>query len=112
MFSFLKKSKSAGPAQQISPEEYKETTEAMYKQNLEIVRLNKDLDQANKDLEIANKGQENLIHVMNHQIKGYLSKARNIFAELKSEPEYALSEPAKPMVDEGLKSLGEGVEFI
>lgn len=60
----------------------------------------------------ANAGQENLIHIMNHQIKGYLAKGRNIFAELIAEPEYGLTPNAKPMVDEGLKSLTDGVDFI
>jgi signal transduction histidine kinase len=65
-----------------------------------------------EDLQVANSGQENLIHIMNHQIKGYLTKARNIFAELKSEPDYCAGEAAKPMLEEGFKSLTEGVDFV
>ncbi len=65
-----------------------------------------------KALALANAGQENLIHIMNHQIKGYLTKGRNIFNELLTESEYGLTESAKPMADEGLKSLTEGVEFV
>jgi signal transduction histidine kinase len=65
-----------------------------------------------EELAVANAGQENLIHIMNHQIKGYLTKARNIFAELKSEPDYCAGDAAKPMLDEGFKSLTEGVEFV
>lgn len=65
-----------------------------------------------EELSIANAGQENLIHIMNHQIKGYLGKAKNIFAELISEPEYCASDSAKPMLTEGLKSVSEGVEFV
>ncbi|MDP2692076.1 MAG: hypothetical protein Q8O88_00370, partial [bacterium] len=65
------------------------------------------------ELQIANLGQANLIHIINHQIKGYLAKARNIFSELLTEPEYGpVSEPAKPMMNEGLKSLTEGVDFV
>lgn len=64
-------------------------------------------------LEIANEGQANLIHIINHQIKGYLSKARNIFSELLTEPDYGpVSEASKPMLDEGFKSLTEGVDFV
>lgn len=63
-------------------------------------------------LEEANAGQENLIHIMNHQIKGYLGKAKNIFAELGSEPEYCASEEAKPMLEEGLRTVTEGVDFV
>ena len=65
------------------------------------------------DLKLANEGQSNLIHIINHQIKGYLAKARNIFSELLTEPDYGpISEQAKPMLDEGLKSLTEGVDFV
>jgi len=65
------------------------------------------------ELQIANEGQANLIHIINHQIKGYLAKARNVFSELLTEPEYGpISESAKPMMNEGLKSLTEGVDFV
>ncbi len=65
------------------------------------------------ELQVANEGQANLIHIINHQIKGYLAKARNVFSELLTEPEYGpISEPAKPMINEGFKSLTEGVDFV
>ncbi len=65
-----------------------------------------------EQLQVANDGQESLIHLMNHQIKGYLAKGRNIFAEMLEDREYGLTEKARPMVDEGLKSLTEGVDFV
>lgn len=66
-----------------------------------------------EQLQIANEGQANIIHVMNHQIKGYLSKARGIFSELLVEPAYGpVAESAKPMIKEGFDSLTEGVGFI
>ena len=64
------------------------------------------------DLQIANEGKTNLIHIMNHQIKGYLAKSRNIFADLLEEPEYGITERTKPMIREGLNSLTEGVGFV
>lgn len=65
------------------------------------------------DLQKANEGQTNLIHIMNHQIKGYLAKARGIFSELLSEPAYGpVSDVAKPMIKEGFDSLTEGVGFV
>src|SRR3989344_2434382 len=65
------------------------------------------------ELQTANEGQANLIHIINHQIKGYLVKARNVFSELLTEPEYEpISESAKPMMNEGLRSLTEGVDFV
>jgi len=42
-----------------------------------------------------------------------LSKARNIFSELLTDNGYGpIPEPAKPMLDEGFKSLTEGVDFV
>jgi signal transduction histidine kinase len=65
------------------------------------------------DLQVANEGQSNLLHIINHQIKGYLAKARNIFSELISDPDYGpIPVPAKPMLDEGFKDLTEGVNFV
>lgn len=66
-----------------------------------------------EELQVANEGQTNLIHIINHQIKGYLSKARNIFSELLTDNSYGpISDQAKPMLDEGLSSLTEGVGFV
>ena len=97
----------------ISSEEYKKVTEELYKQNLEVVRLYKQVEDLNHELEIANEGQTNLIHIINHQIKGYLAKSRNIFSELLTEPEYGpIPESAKPILEEGFKSLTEGVDFV
>lgn len=97
----------------ISSAEYKKVTEELYKQNLEVVRLYKQVEDLNYELERANEGQANLIHIINHQIKGYLSKARSIFAELIDESSYkACTEEAKPMLQEGFRSLSEGVDFV
>src|SRR3972149_10199412 len=98
---------------QISSEEYKKVTEELYKQNLEVVRLYKQVEELNGELQVANEGQTNLIHIINHQIKGYLAKARGIFSELLSEPSYGpVSLAAKPMLEEGFNSLTEGVDFV
>jgi signal transduction histidine kinase len=65
------------------------------------------------ELKTANEGQSNLIHIMNHQIKGYLGKARNIFAELLTDPSYGpIGDSARPMMQVGLDSLTEGVGFV
>ena len=69
--------------------------------------------QLREALEVANEGQATLIHFINHQIKGYLSKARIIFSELLSEPNYGpINEPAKQMLTTGESSLKEGVDFV
>ncbi len=67
---------------------------------------------AKEDLEVANAGQTNLIHIINHQIKGYLAKGRNAFAELLEEPRYGTTEMAKPLVRGGFDALTEGIDFV
>jgi signal transduction histidine kinase len=77
-----------------------------------IISVRKEVEQRDQ-LELANQGQANLIHIINHQIKGYLAKSRNIFAELLSDDSYGpVSGEMKPMLEEGMKSLSEGVDFV
>lgn len=64
------------------------------------------------ELQIANEGQSDLLHIINHQIKGYMTKARLIFDDLLSDPGYNLTEAAKPMVKQGYDSVTEGVDFV
>jgi len=97
----------------IDEAEFKKVTESLYAQNLQIVHLNKELDKLNKELEVANSGQTNLIHIINHQIKGYLAKSRNIFSELLSDASYGpIPDQTKPMLQEGFNSITEGVTFV
>lgn len=67
-----------------------------------------------QDLQRANEGQTNLIHIINHQIKGYLAKARNIFAEF-LPPNGMFKEDVKGRAQElssqGFEILTEGVRF-
>ena len=66
-----------------------------------------------ESLEIANKGQENLIHIMNHQIKGFLGKARLIFAEfLEGDTFGRMPESVTPALQEGLRATTEGVNYV
>lgn len=66
-----------------------------------------------EELEATNKGQENLIHIMNHQIKGYLGTARNIFAELLQSNAYGLMpEPSKPLLSKGFEEMTAGVDYV
>lgn len=96
----------------ISSEEFKKVTEELYKQNLEVVRLYKQVEELNRELQVANEGQANLLHIINHQIKGYLTKARLVFDDLLTDQSYNLSEGAKPMVKQGFDSVTEGVDFV
>jgi light-regulated signal transduction histidine kinase (bacteriophytochrome) len=68
------------------------------------------IEQLAQHLEVANKGQENLIHIMNHQIKGYFSVAKNIFAELWEGQTYGkMPEKDQPLLENGLKKMNDGV---
>ncbi len=65
-----------------------------------------------EELQVANEGQANLLHIINHQIKGYMTKARLAFDDLLEDGKYNLSESAKPMVKQGFDSVTEGVNFV
>ncbi|MCX6786623.1 MAG: HAMP domain-containing sensor histidine kinase [Candidatus Kaiserbacteria bacterium] len=65
------------------------------------------------ELEISNRGQENLIHIINHQIKGYLGTARNVFAELLEGTDYGqMPEASKPLLSKGLEEMAAGVDYV
>lgn len=77
-----------------------------------IEKLADKLEQASHALDAANKGQKNLIHVMNHQIKGYLGVMRNIFAELQTDDYGVMPEPSKPLLAKGLESTAKAVDYV
>jgi signal transduction histidine kinase len=65
------------------------------------------------ELKIANDGQENLIHIMNHQIKGFLGKARYIFAEfLEGDIFGSMPENTISALKEGLRATTDGVNYV
>ena len=63
-------------------------------------------------LEVANAGQKNLIHIMNHQIKGYLGDTKNIFAELLTDDYGKVPEEAKDLITKGLETSDGGVKYV
>ena len=63
-------------------------------------------------LEVANDGQKTLIHIMNHQIKGYLTISKNIFAELLTDDYGKVPEEAKIIVAKGLEDSNKGVRYV
>ncbi len=66
-----------------------------------------------EQLEVANAGQADLLHIINHQIKGYMTKARYVFDALMNDKDYGpVPETAKGIVEEGYKSVTEGVTFV
>lgn len=65
-----------------------------------------------KDLEKSNSQQIILIHFITHQIKGFVTKSRNIFATVLEGDYGAVPESVKPMLQEGLNSDTKGVATI
>ncbi len=65
-----------------------------------------------EQLQEANKAQENLIHFITHQIKGFITKSRNIFAELKEGSFGPISEDVRKISDQGLKINTDAVTTV
>jgi len=64
------------------------------------------------DLKTANDNQVNLIHIMNHQIKGKLGDARAAFAELLTDDYGVVPESAKVIIKKGLEETETGVNYV
>lgn len=76
------------------------------------VRLREQVEKLAKDLELSNEQQANLIHFISHEVKGFLTKSRNIFS-LVLEGDYGpLPEYLKMPAEEGLRSGTNGVEMV
>jgi signal transduction histidine kinase len=65
-----------------------------------------------KDLEIANEQQEGLIHFITHQVKGFLSKSRDIFSVMLEGDYGVLPEAARAAAEEGFRSGTKGVDTV
>lgn len=63
-------------------------------------------------LQAANENQIILIHFITHQIKGFLTKSRNIFAMSLDGDYGTLPDTMRPMIEEGLRSDTKGVNTI
>jgi hypothetical protein len=103
----------------IDPEEYKDVTEAMYKQNLELANLYKQVDSLNKDLGIANenlktliKQRESLMHLITHKVKGSFTHSKYIFAGILDGTFGAINPDLQKMAQKGLESDNIGIDTI
>jgi signal transduction histidine kinase len=79
---------------------------------LREVALRENIEKLADDLQTANQGQVNLIHVMNHQVKGHLGNAKNIFAELLTDDYGVMPDDARPLLEKGLQEANLGVEYV
>ncbi len=61
------------------------------------------------DLKTANDRQENLIYLINHQVKGFFTKSKYIFSTLLEGDYGFLNKEMESIVKEGLRSDNEGV---
>jgi len=80
----------------IDPEEYKQVTEQMYKQNLELARLYKQVGELVKQ-------RESLMHLITHKVKGSFTHSKYIFAGM-------LDGTFGETTPEILKWAGQGLE--
>lgn len=76
------------------------------------IEQRKHIEMLARDLEKSNKQQVVLIHFITHQIKGFVTKSRNIFATLLDGDYGVIPETIKPMMEEGLRSDTKGVSTI
>ncbi|HRY31190.1 MAG TPA: HAMP domain-containing sensor histidine kinase [Candidatus Paceibacterota bacterium] len=76
-----------------------------------LIRSVRKVDDQKEQLALANTEQENLIHFISHQVKGFFTKSRNIFATMKDESDY-VPENLRAFVDEGLRSDSEGIKVV
>ncbi len=89
----------------IAPEEYKKITEAMYKQNLELARLYKEVD-------ALNKGRESLVHLINHKVKSSFTHSKYIFAGLLDGTFGEVNDEVKKRAAQGLEADDLGIKTI
>ncbi len=79
---------------------------------LKEVHLREQLDVSNIKLKEANQGQSNLIHFMNHQVKGRFGNAKNIFAELLTDDYGEMPAEARVLLQKGLEETNMGVDYV
>ena len=77
-----------------------------------IVRSVKKEVKLREELEIANTNQESLIHFVSHQLKGFFTKSKMIFAGIIEEDFGQSSETLKGVAREGLLSDNNAVSMI
>ena len=70
------------------------------------------IEQLAKDLQHSNEQQIILIHFITHQIKGFVTKSRNIFSMLLEGDFGQVPDTMRPMLEEGLRSDTKGVNTI
>src|SRR3989338_4436644 len=65
-----------------------------------------------QELEVANKQQENLLHFISHEVKGYLTKSEAGFAGIVEGDYGTISETLKGMASSALSDVRKGVRTV
>ena len=86
-------------------EQLRAANEIVYKHSLELVRLK-------QELEAANARQENLIHFISHEVKGYMAKSEAGFASIVEGDYGAVPASLKTMAAAALADMRKGVETV
>src|SRR3989344_1258388 len=89
----------------ITQAEYKKVTEELYKQNLELARLYKQVDGLNKQ-------RESLVHLVTHKVKGSFTRSKYIFASILDGTFGEINEEIKKYAVQGLESDNMGIETV
>src|SRR3989344_6469902 len=89
----------------ISPEEDKKIREELYKQNLELARLYKQVDSLNKQ-------RESLMHLINHKVKGAFTRSKYIFAGMLDGTFGDVNDEIKKRAQQGLDSDDTGIKTV
>ena len=89
----------------VSPEESQKIREELYKQNLELARLYKQVERLNKQ-------RESLMHLITHKVKGSFTHSKYIFAGLLDGTFGPISDTVKKRAEQGFDSNEVGIKTI
>jgi signal transduction histidine kinase len=89
----------------ISSEEDQKIREELYKQNLELARLYKQVDTLNKQ-------RESLVHLINHKVKGSFTRTKYIFAGILDGTFGEISSTIKKIAEQGLEFDNGGIQTV
>jgi signal transduction histidine kinase len=103
----------------ILPEENKNIREELYKRNLELAKLYKQVGSLNNDLATANfnlkeliKQRESLVHLITHKVKGSFTRTKFIFAGLLDGTFGDINPDVKKVAQQGLDFDNGGIQTV
>jgi signal transduction histidine kinase len=84
----------------------------LFKTSERETRLRIQIQKQEEELEVVNKQQENLLHFISHEIKGYLTDGQNAFAGLVEGDFGFIPGEAKAMSEKALARMRDGVTTV